>query len=561
VIITDDRKNILLANKTALSFSGYTSNSRLLISKNITVIFPSLDNKTFRTILKNGSMLLPLKKRSGRFTDAEVKLNTIQEGRKKLFILFITKPAVRPQIRSAEFQTDGSIAADTKKLNALFDNVDVMLWSVKEDANGELYYEKVNEAFASVTNRRPDDYNGKLLITLGSEQDYKQIRHALDVAKTQQVYTYERRIEHRSQIKYIMIRLIWVPLPDGTNFYIGSGVDITASKLAQEKIQLLAHALESTSEMISITDLDNRFTFVNKAFLENYGYSEDEIINKDPSIVDSPSNPSGLRDELYRVTESGGWDGELLNMRKDGTEFPIFLSTSPIKDRNNNVIGFMGAARDITELKKTETQLKKSLREKEVLLKEVYHRVKNNMQFINSLLHIQAKTIKDPLVTELFRESQNRVRMMSLIHEKLYQSEDLTNINFTSYIRALTDQLISAYPSSARNIDVRIHSENVYLSVDQAIPCGLIINELVSNTFKYAFGENEKGIVEISLSYEGGNGKFRLSVKDNGKGFPAEINFRETDSLGMVLINNLTEQLDGTIELVIDHGTEFIIKF
>ena len=215
---------------------------------------------------------------------------------------------------------------------------------------------------------------------------------------------------------------------------------------------------------------------------------------------------------------------------------------------------------DITERKRAEKEIKRSLREKEVLLKEVHHRVKNNLQVISSLLYLQSKSIVDKDLLEMFNISRNRVKSMALIHEKLYQTGDYSRIDFGDYIRKLTNFLFRSYHVTQADIALKIDVEDVHLGVNTAIPCGLIINELMTNSLKYAFPDGGKGEIEIILRGDADNG-FTLIVRDNGIGFMENEDFRRTESLGLKLVNNLVKQLDGTIELDTDGGAEWRINF
>jgi len=214
---------------------------------------------------------------------------------------------------------------------------------------------------------------------------------------------------------------------------------------------------------------------------------------------------------------------------------------------------------EVTERKKVEGKIKASLREKEVLLKEIHHRVKNNMQVISSILNLQSRQIKNKHALKMFEDSQNRIKSMALVHEKLYESENLARIDFAEYTRSMTNYLFSLYrigPAIGLNIDIK----DSLLDVNTAIPCGLIINELISNSLKYAFPEGIEGEICIQL-YSDKDGKFTLIVEDNGIGFPKDLDFRKTESLGMQLIIMLVEQLEGTIELDKTKGTSFTITF
>lgn len=344
--------------------------------------------------------------------------------------------------------------------------------------------------------------------------------------------------------------------------------DVTDLKRAEKENKMLAQAVKSISECVSITDSSNTIIFINSAFLRTYGYEESDLIGKNISLVRSPNNQTKVTNKIHSRTLDSGWQGELLNVRKDGSEFPIFLSTSVVYGDERQPIGLIGVAKDISDRKRVEEQIKSSLREKEVLLKEIHHRVKNNMQIISSLLNLQSEQIKDHKVLSIFKESQDRVKSMALIHEKLYQSEDLARIDFAEYVRNLTSYLIRSYGKLARGITLDIDIRNILFSVNIAVPCGLIVNELVSNALKYAFPNNRCGSIMISINClddAKGNGNstvsYALIVRDDGIGLPYGMNFRKTESLGLQLVNTLVSQLDGTIEVDTQQGTTFKVAF
>jgi PAS domain S-box-containing protein len=231
---------------------------------------------------------------------------------------------------------------------------------------------------------------------------------------------------------------------------------------------------------------------------------------------------------------------------------------SPLVDWRGRLVSQVVVLRDITERKWVEEEIKTSLEEKEVLLKEIHHRVKNNLQVISSLLYLQSKNIKDEQALEMFQDSQNRVRSMSLVHERLYQSQDLARVDFAEYVRNLANHLFRSYGVNTNIIQLKINVDEVFLGVDMAIPCGLIINELVSNSLKHAFPEGRVGKIHIELCADD-ESQFTLMVSDNGVGFPENLGFRDTGSLGLQLVNTLVDQLEGAIELDRRSGTAFKI--
>jgi len=220
------------------------------------------------------------------------------------------------------------------------------------------------------------------------------------------------------------------------------------------------------------------------------------------------------------------------------------------------------------EKSRMEEQLNDSLKEKEVLLKEVHHRVKNNLQIIYGMLNLQLAQIKNENVAGMLKETKHRIKSMALVHERLYQSKDLTRIDFGDYVRRLLYSLIHSYGVDSGNIKQKVDIKNVLLDISTAIPCGLIINELVSNSLKHGFsngnGEYEKkyskGEIFVGMTSDKNN-KLTLVVRDNGKGFPKGLDFRSAKSLGLQIVNTLVEQLEGSIKLIRKDGTLFRIEF
>lgn len=207
-----------------------------------------------------------------------------------------------------------------------------------------------------------------------------------------------------------------------------------------------------------------------------------------------------------------------------------------------------------------ESNLKKSLEEKDILLKEVHHRVKNNMQIISSILKMQERLIDDPKLKTVLGESQNRIRSMALIHENLYRNETLANIKFANYVQSLTTNLSRTYSDLQGRISFRFDIEDVSLPIDIGIPCGLIINELISNSFKHAFVGRDKGQISISLSVENGR-EYVMHVADDGIGIKEHQSFENSSSLGMRIVSKLIQQIEGTLEYDFNQGTKYIIRF
>jgi len=237
------------------------------------------------------------------------------------------------------------------------------------------------------------------------------------------------------------------------------------------------------------------------------------------------------------------------------------LKSQIAEESNKKLQREMGIRKKITdELRISEQKITNSLKEKEVLLKEVHHRVKNNLQVISSILNLQTAYIKDKNTLNILKESQNRIKTMAFIHESLYQTKDFSSIKFSEYVEKLAKNIIYSYSLPSKKIGLKLDVNNVFLTLDQAISCGLIINELASNTLKHGFPTSSEGD-ELYIGLTDDKGSLTIEVKDNGIGFPKELNFRNTETLGLQLVMTLVEQISGTIKLDITTGTQFLVKF
>jgi len=303
---------------------------------------------------------------------------------------------------------------------------------------------------------------------------------------------------------------------------------------------------------------DGKMLMVNDRMSEMFGYERSEDCIADCVASEHYVDP-GARERLLAIMREHGkfTNFEAQITRRDNSTFWAQYSGMLFPEKGY----FEGVAIDITEHKQAEDKIKASLKEKEVLLREIHHRVKNNMQVIISLLSLQYDKIKDKQSLEMFKESQDRIRSMSLIHEKLYQSGDLANIAFSGYVKDLVTRLVGSYGVNPERIELKIEVEDVSIGLDNAIPCGLIINELVSNSLKYAFPQEGKGEIKIALRSVNED-ELELTVSDNGIGIPEDLDFENPESLGLDLVKTLAEHnLDAKIELDRKEGITFRILF
>jgi PAS domain S-box-containing protein len=325
---------------------------------------------------------------------------------------------------------------------------------------------------------------------------------------------------------------------------------------------------ENNPSMYFTVDKKGRILSLNQFGAEQLGYMAEELIGQSALDVFHEDDRSAVLEHLSACLQSPTkvthW--ELRKVRKDRSVLWVRESARAIRRSDGSMVVLI-VCDDITERRRAEEQLKGSLKEKEMLLKELHHRVKNNLQVVSSLLDLQADYLKDRQAVEIISKSRNRIRSMGLVHERLYQSKNMAKVDFAEYIRELTDNLFYSYGVNSERVKLKIDAEDVLLNINSAIPCGLIINELVSNSLKYAFPKGQKGEIRISLRSKNGGGDlagspgFTLIVGNNGVGFPKNLNFRTTESLGLQLVMALVEQIGGAIELDRTNGVKFKITF
>jgi len=342
-------------------------------------------------------------------------------------------------------------------------------------------------------------------------------------------------------------------------------VEALSNKRAQEALkeseERYRDLVEKAGIAILIDDEEGNIKYANKKAAELYGCSLKEMKKQSiKSLVHPDDFKMVIKFHKSRVQGKRAPSSYVFRgIKKDGSIRYLELDATQNK-KGESIIGTRTYIRDVTARRKAEEQIKASLREKDVLLQEVHHRVKNNMQIISSLFNLQSGRIKDKQAFEIFKSSQNRVRSMALIHERLYQSKDLARVDFAEYSQSLTTRLFSSYGINTNVIKFYINIKDVFLDINTAIPCGLIINELVSNSLKHAFPADKNGEIKIAM-HPLNKDEMELIVSDNGVGLPREVDFRKTESLGLHLVNLLAEdQLHGDIKLDRTKGTSFHIN-
>lgn len=310
-------------------------------------------------------------------------------------------------------------------------------------------------------------------------------------------------------------------------------------------------------------DINTREMSFSDEFYNIMSLEPTEFGNDYPAMLNiiHPEDRDKVEDSIKNaLNEQKSFSNDYRLLRPDGTIRILSSKAEVITDSSGKPLRLVVTEQDITEQKIAEEKIKSSLKEKEMLLQEIHHRVKNNLQVISSLLRLQSRFIKDQNAIDIFKETQNRVRTIAILHEKLYQSDDLAKIKIDDYVNILAKDLLYFYELDDSNIDMVIDIDDISLNIETAIPCGLIIDEIVANSLKYAFPSDKNGKIIIELHSDDEN-RFKLIVSDDGVGIPDDVDPDKTDTFGMQLIKYLTKQLKGTVELDRSNGTKYELLF
>lgn len=338
---------------------------------------------------------------------------------------------------------------------------------------------------------------------------------------------------------------------------LGQALNQMAADLQERTVSrsYLENIIQSMSEMLIVADADMKIRRLNPAACSELGCGPADLIDRPLRELFAPESPPADADFPLSLAE-----GAESVMRTHAQELiPVYCSVAQMRDETGRPEGFVCVASNISRQKDTEQRLLASLREKELLLKEVHHRVKNNLQVISSLLNLQAQELHDPHMIRLFQESQGRVRSMALIHEQLYRSQDLSQIDLAAYVQELVERLAAGMGKTAARVSFRFDLEPSQLPLDVAIPCGMIVNELVSNALEHAFPEGRAGSVRIAFS--GDAAGYDLTVADDGVGLSEGLLAGKPGTLGLKVVQALTRQIRGRLELQSGPGAVFAIHF
>ena len=465
-------------------------------------------------------------------------------------------------------KVEKSLSESENLLRGIFDNMPsgVGIYEVKNDGSspGDYIIKEFNVAALKLEGMTKEEVIGRPLLDLRPNiEEFGLIEIFKDVYETGSSFYYPAKLyTDENYSNWYENYIFKIPTGEIVSIYNDVTEQKTSEEALKESEMKYKTLFEADPDYTLLVDTEGIIVDVNLATTQVTGLSCKELVGKkltDLKII--------LEQDLHLYFKK---IPELLNgnhikpfevrlMDKEGELRWVNVQVTTIEEEDN-VSFILIIASDITESKQFEDELKNSIREKEILLQEIHHRVKNNMQIISSLLNIQARYVDDNETVNVLKESQNRVKSMAMIHEKLYQSKNFNKIYFADYIESLVWDLFYSYSVEKGTIKPVLEIDDVKLNIETSVPCGLIIVELVSNSLKYAFPDKHKGELKVSLKSKGNY--YVLTISDNGVGIPENVDFKNTDSLGLRLVNSLTDQIDGEIELkTSSHGTEFKITF
>ena len=345
-----------------------------------------------------------------------------------------------------------------------------------------------------------------------------------------------------------------------------SGVAVTFTNVTEQlnsakELNKLSAVARSTSNAVVITDAQFNVEWVNQGFESISGFLLNEVKSKKLFSVilkqNSDLNSITFIDEC--VNQQKEFSVEMMFISKQGNDFFLHIDAQPVFSTNGILSNYIIVGADITENKKIELLMSNSLKEKETLLAEIHHRVKNNLAVVSSLFQLQILYSDDEHVRSLLKESQSRLKSMALVHEKLYEGGDLSSVRFSQYITEVVDHIQCAYPINSADVNVQFNLKDILINIAQALPCALILNEVLTNCFKHAFVGRIVGSIVINFEEKGDY--FLLEVIDDGIGFPANFSSTKVKSLGLTLIRTLASQLKGSLDISSKNGTRVVITF
>lgn len=475
-------------------------------------------------------------------------------------VLYDSKGNIAGAIESLRDITERKLAEEKNlQLAAIVESSDDAIFSVTLDGVIESWNRGAEKIYSYIEK----EIIGKSIFSLVPPERQEEVPMVLEKIKRGEHIDHFESVSLRKDGRPINVSLTISPIFDACGRVIGSSTiarDITEHKLAEEALRLEKSNLEMVTQNmgagLAIISRDYHTIWANGVIQDTFGDCRGKVCHVAYNQLDEICSGCGVREVFENGVEKAVHD----QPGKDSNGKTIWsqIIATPIKDSTGEITAALELVVPITERKSYEERLEASVQEKEVLLREIHHRVKNNLQVISSLLKLQADYAKNEPAGVALQQSQNRIKAMALVHEELYGAKDLAKIDLELYIRSLTRYLIRSY-GVERRIELKLDTEKVFLGLDRSIPFGLIINEIVTNCIKHAFPGGKEGEISITLHSE--KGKTKLAISDNGIGISESLDMQNPKSFGLALVYSLVRQLKGTIEINSNDGTEIKIAF
>ena len=562
VVSNDLEGRVLSWNRGAEEIYGYSESETM--GKNVEMFTPpgcDYELPSILKMLKDGEMVrnyptLGLRK-DGSIINVSLTVSPINDSNRDIKGVSIISRDVTP-----EKKAEKELKESEKRYRLLVEKAQVGILLIDQD--GKII--DINPKFLEMCGSRSEDVSRRVnllrtpeVVKSGFSGDFKRC-----LETGEDVSSEHRYLSQWGKETYSQFHLNPIKDEDGEVVNVlATFSDITyrkkmeeALKESEEKFREVFNNANDAVYLHEVLDgMPGRYIEVNDVSCSMLGYRREELLEMTPQDVSSEDSDE-IGSMMTELLKEGSKTFESEHLTHDGDRIPVEVSSHCFKLRNKDVI--VSVARDITQWKEAEKIVHDSLKEKELLLREIHHRVKNNLMIISSLLNLQSIQINDTEVLKMIKDSQSRARSMAVLHEKLYNSSDLKRINFGEYIESITEYLFNTY-STNNHVSLKMDVEYLMLDINTCLPLGLIVNELVSNSLKYAFPKGMNGCVTVRFHKSPEN--YILEVEDDGVGLPEDMDIEQADSMGMKLVSNFTKQLNGEMELIMKNGTCFRIKF
>ena len=515
-------------------------------------------------------------------TTADNPMNKLLTNHSHTFISHhLTKDdqSIPVEINSQLFELDGermilSVARDIteqierkKALMASEENQRAMIEAsplaiIRIDKNGIV--QTWNKAAERIFGWKEEEVFGKPIPFIPTDKQLESLKLRKRVLSGDHFINYEFKRLHKNG-SLLDLSLSTAPIHDASGKVVsilGIFSDITERKQAEQQLKLQAAALDSAANAIVITDSNGTIQWVNSAWTSLTGYKQKEVHGKNPRILKSGYQSNEFYADLWNtLLNKEVWSNELINRKKDGTLYYEFQTITPITNEEGDVTHFIAIKQDISERKKMEDELRAALAEKSTLFQELYHRTHNNMQIISNMLSLQMIKTNSQELENIAQDITNRIQAMSLVHEKLYKSNNLSQIDLEDYLTSLFDELYSNLKNDNQQVTLNVQIPEITLLIDILSPCGLIFNELLTNSFEHSFPDQRDGTIFIKIT-EDEDDIITIKYSDNGLGLPADFDISQHAGMGFELVQMLVEyQLDGTFYVSSGDGFTCHIQF